>query len=102
MGSATLTARDRENKIILTVQVWKELGAHVAYTPELDLSSCGKSARQAKSRLREAVSLFMEEAERMGTLSDILDEAGFEKQGSSYKPRRILAREKMELTLPAA
>ena len=44
----------------------------------------------------------MEEAERMGTLSDILDEAGFEKQGSSYKPRRILAREKMELTLPAA
>lgn len=102
MASSTLTARNQERKIALTVQVWKESATHVAYTPELDISSCGKTASQAKSRLREAVSLFIEETERMGTLSDILEEAGFEKQGNSYKPRRILAREKMQLTLPAA
>jgi hypothetical protein len=102
MPGSTLTARGQEKKIALTVQVWKEAGAHVAYTPELDVSSCGKTASQAKSRLREAVSLFIEEAERMGTLSDILKEAGFERQGNSCKPRRILAREKMQLTLPAA
>ncbi len=101
MASSTLTARDRARKIALTVQVWKEAGTHVAYAPELDVSSCGKTASQAKSCLREAVSLFIEEAERMGTLSDILEEAGFERQGNSYKPRRILTREKMHLTLPA-
>ncbi len=102
MASSTLTAHDQEKKIAQTVQVWKEAGTHVAYTPELDTSGCGKTVSRAKSRLREAVALFMEEAERMGTLSDILEEAGFERQGSSYKPRRILKREKMQLTLPAA
>lgn len=102
MPSSTLTARDQEKKIALTVQVWKEGGTHVAYTPELDISSCGKTANQAKSRLREAISLFIEEAEHMGTLSDILEESGFEKQGNNYKPRRILTRERMQLTLPAA
>jgi hypothetical protein len=33
-----------------------------------------KDGEQAKSRLREAVSLFIEEAEHMGTLSDILED----------------------------
>jgi len=102
MASSTLSARDQERKIALTVEVWKEAGTHVAYAPELDISSCGKTANQAKSRLREAISLFIEEAERIGTLSDILKEAGSERQGNSYKPRRILTREKMQLTFPAA
>jgi hypothetical protein len=102
MASSTLTAHDQERKIALTVQVWKEAGTHVAYTPELDISSSGKTVSRAKSRLREAVALFIEEAGRMGTLSDILEEAGFERPGRSYKPRRILTREKMQSTLPAA
>jgi predicted RNase H-like HicB family nuclease len=102
MAGSTLTARDQERKVTLTVQVWKEAATHIAYAPELDISSCGKTASQAKSRLREAISLFIEEAERMGTLSDILEEAGFERQGNNYRPRRILTREKMQLTLPAA
>jgi hypothetical protein len=68
----------------------------------LDISSCGKTASQAKSHLREAVSLFMEEAAHMGTLAVILEEAGFERRGKSYRPRPVLTREKMRLALPAA
>jgi predicted RNase H-like HicB family nuclease len=47
-------------EIDFTVQVWKEGPAYVGYAPELDVSSCGDSAAQARARLREAVSLFLE------------------------------------------
>jgi hypothetical protein len=102
MAPTTLSARERDKEIALTVQVWKEGASHVAYSPELDISSCGKTASQAKTRLREAVSLFLEEAARMGTLQEILAESGFEQRGKTYRQRPILAREKMRLTLPAA
>jgi len=45
--------------------VWKENGTFVAYAPELDVSSCGDSVREARKRLREAVALFLEEAARI-------------------------------------
>jgi predicted RNase H-like HicB family nuclease len=86
--------------IHFTVQVWKENDAYVAYAPELDVSSCGESLAQAKKRLHEAVSLFLEEASRMETLEDILAEAGFEKHGNNYRTRRVLAREKVRLAVP--
>lgn len=86
--------------ISLTIQVWKENSTYVAYTPELDVSSCADSLRQAKARLREAVGLFLEEAWRMGTLADILAEAGFERHGKTYRARRVLAREKVRLAVP--
>jgi len=102
MASSTLTSRTAEKDIAVTLQVWKEGASHVAYCPELDVSSCGKTANQAKARLREAVALFIEEAFRMGTLDEILTESGFERRGKTYRQRPILAREKLRLTLPAA
>jgi len=88
--------------ISFTVQVWKEGRTYVANAPELDVSSCGDSMRKAKAHLREAVELFLEQAARMGTLDEILAEAGFERDGATLKPRRILAREKVRLAVPAA
>ena len=102
MATSLLATRNGERHIALTLQVWKEGASYVAYSPELDISSCGKNANQAKTHLREAVSLFIEEAARMGTLNEILAEAGFERRGRTYRQRPILAREKMRLTLPAA
>jgi predicted RNase H-like HicB family nuclease len=102
MASSSLATRNGEREIALTVQVWKEGASHVAYCPELDVSSCGKTASQAKTRLREAVSLFIEEAARRGTLEEILAESGFERRGKTFRQRPMLAREKIRLTLPAA
>lgn len=101
MATSTLAAKNGNGEISLTVQVWKEGGSHVAYCPELDVSSCAKTASQAKARLKEAVSLFLEEAARTATLDEILAESGFERRGKIYRPRPILAREKIRLTLPA-
>lgn len=49
-------------------EVWKEGKMYVAYSPELDVSSCGPTLEKAKANLKEAVELFLEEAEKMGTL----------------------------------
>ena len=95
-------ARMSRPQVVFATQVWKENGVYVAYAPELDVSSCGDSLPQARARLREAVELFLEEASERGALKEILTEAGFEKRGRSYRPRRILAREKVRLAVPVA
>lgn len=47
--------------------VFKEGNAYVSYCPRLDVSSCGHTVDEARANLKTAVSLFIEEAERMGT-----------------------------------
>jgi hypothetical protein len=96
------SSRSQIPDISFTAQVWKEGAAYVAYSPELDVSSCGGSLAKARAGLREAVSLFLEECARKGTLEAILAEAGFEKHGRSYRPRRILARAKDRVAVPLA
>ena len=51
----------------------------MAYCPELDISSCGGDVQHAKEMLKTAVGLFLEEAEKMGTLEDILDESKYKR-----------------------
>jgi predicted RNase H-like HicB family nuclease len=94
--------KTRFPEIGFTAHVWKEGPTFVSYTPELDVSSCGDSVAEARARLREAVSLFLEECSRRGTLEAILAESGFERRGKSYRPRRIIARAKFRLAVPLA
>ena len=54
--------------------VFQEGTTYVAYCPKLDVSSCGESIDRAKEMLKTAVRLFLEEAEKMGTLFDNLRE----------------------------
>lgn len=67
-------------EIEFTSQVFKEGRMYVAYAPELDVSSCGGTPEKAKKNLLEAVRLFIEEAERMSTLDQVLQEAGYVKR----------------------
>ena len=53
-------------KIEFTSQWFKEGKMYVAYTPELDLSSCATTQTKAQKNLIEAVRLFLEEAEKEG------------------------------------
>lgn len=94
--------QSRLPEIDFTAHVWKEGPTYVSYSPELDVSSCGDSVAEARARLREAVSLFLEECSRRGTLEAILAESGFERHGKSYRPRRIIARAKFRLAIPLA
>jgi predicted RNase H-like HicB family nuclease len=84
--------------ISFTGEIFKENGMLVAYCPELDLSSCGRDLAEAKKNLLEATRLFMEESLKMGTLKDILEEAGYDTQKSELKSP-LIETDKLELKM---
>jgi predicted RNase H-like HicB family nuclease len=78
--------------------IFKEGKTFIAYSPKLDISSCGNSVEEARKNLKTAVRLFLEEAEKMGTLEEILREAGYEKtDGSHWMTPRLVATELMSV-----
>jgi len=69
-------------KLKLTEELWKEGNMYVSYCPELDIASCGETVEQAKKNLKEVILINLEEAQKLGSLDDLLQEAGFnEMQG---------------------
>lgn len=74
--------------------VFKEGDAFIAYCPELDISSCGDSVEHSREMLKTAVKLFIDEAENMGTLWEILMECNYSKDDNGkWIPSKILAAE---------
>ena len=68
-----------------TVHIFREGEAYVAYVPELDLSSCGASDEEARRNIRDAVRGFVETSRDMGTLGEILEEAGYVREGDAWR-----------------
>ena len=64
-------------KVPYTSQLFEEDGQVVALSAELNISSFGDTAEEALAALQEAVTLFLEECQRMGTLEALLEEAGY-------------------------
>jgi len=56
------------------VYIFQEDGVFVAHALGLDVSSCGDTREQARHNIREAVAAFLEAAQRMGTLCEVLKE----------------------------
>lgn len=87
-------------KVIFNSEIFKEGDVYVALCPELNVSSFGDTIDEAKASLKEAVEGFIEECETMGTLDEILEEAGFHKElkpSEVWMPREPLAEEKMAI-----
>lgn len=64
-------------EISFTTQIKKEGDMFVAYSPELDVSSCGFSIDEARENLKDAVRGFLESAKDRGVLREILEESGY-------------------------
>jgi predicted RNase H-like HicB family nuclease len=71
--------------ISFTVHIFKEGTTYVAYVPELDLSSCGATDDEARRNIRDAVDGFLETSAEIGTLAEILEEAGYERVGEAWR-----------------
>ncbi len=71
--------------ISFTVHTFKEGKMYVAHVPELDLSSCGSTDEEARKNIRDAVRGFLETCAEMGTLEEILEEAGYEWTGGIWR-----------------
>jgi predicted RNase H-like HicB family nuclease len=75
-------------EIQFTTRIFKEGRIFVAHALELDVSSCGGTKTKALRNLKEAVRLFLEVAEKIGTLEQILEEAGY-RQGEKLAPSKV-------------
>jgi predicted RNase H-like HicB family nuclease len=87
-------------EIQFTTRIFKEGRTYVAHALELDVSSCGGSKDKALKNLKQAVRLFLEEAEKMGTLDQILEEAGYRKTKQKITRPQFISVQRVTLALP--
>lgn len=92
----------RKDKIQLqfTSQVWQEGKTYIGFAPQLQVASCGKTKEDAQRNLIEAVGGFVETAREMGTLTEILEEAGFtfeKREEKKWVAPELVSLEKMSL-----
>jgi predicted RNase H-like HicB family nuclease len=82
-------------QIPYTSQLYEEDEQNVAVCPELNVSSFSDTAAEALASLKEAVALFLEECQRLGTLRFVLEEAGY--QRDPVKLNQWIHREPMQI-----
>lgn len=63
----------------LPVTITKQGKRFVAYSPVLDISTSGKSVKDAQKKFGELVNIFIEEIVEAGTLHNVLAELGWKK-----------------------
>lgn len=56
-----------------TAVVWKEKGGYVSKCTELGIASCGDTVIEATENLKEAVELYLENAQALGLMEDIVE-----------------------------
>ncbi len=66
-------------KLLLNAVFKEELeGGYSALCVELGVASQGETIEEARENLKEAVDLYLESAEQLGTLATVLEEAGID------------------------
>jgi len=89
-------------KAKLDVIFFKEGKKFIAYSPAIDLSTCGDTFTQAKKRFAEAADVFFEETIKMGTIEDVLKECGWKKVSrpkTHWVPPTIIGQSETEVTV---
>lgn len=87
-------------KIEVTIDYFEEDGAIVALCPELQVSSFGGTLEEAELSFKEALELFLEGCESLGTINVVLEESGFHKVNDTWLPRKPIKTTKTILQHP--
>lgn len=66
-------------KIDYTVNIWREGDQYVAHAMPLDVASAGPDPEAARAAVDEAVRAFASSCSQAGTLAQVLEEAGYER-----------------------
>ena len=92
----------QNNKLLfnLPVLITKQNKRFVAYTPALDISTSGKSEKEAKTRFVNLANLFLEEIIMAGTADEVLSELGWEKIQKKWNPPQIVSSQSIGLRMP--
>src|SRR5438132_13703983 len=81
------------------VHIFKEGDAYVAYVPALDVSSCGATDDEARQNIRDAVHGFLESSANLGTLDEILQEAGYEREGDKWRAPEFVSVDRLTMSI---
>ena len=81
------------------VHIFKEGKTYVAYVPSLDVSSCGATDEEARRNIRDAVRGFLATSADMGTLDEILQEAGYERQGEKWHAPEFVSVDRLTMSV---
>ncbi len=80
------TAKTKKREIKLLFNLFKEGRNYIAYSPALDLSTFGKTEKEAKDNFSEIVELFFDELEELGSLERVLTDLGWRKIKKEWNP----------------
>lgn len=75
-------------KIYVRIDYFEEDGVIVALCPELQVSSFGNTLVEAEQSIQEALELFFEGCETMGSLDEVLEESGYIKIADKWLLRK--------------
>ncbi len=79
--------------VSIRIEIFQDGDFYVALSPELNVSSFGKTVEEAKTSIKEAIEIFIEECQETGTLPEILEDSGFIEVNDSWEPKRRLLEE---------
>jgi len=82
-----------QSRIVVRAEIFREGDVYVGVCPDLDVSSFGETIEEARQSLHEALEAFVEECESMGTLTEVLEEAGFAQHNGSWLARQPVTAE---------
>lgn len=85
----------------LPVTIFREGAYFIAYSPALDLSSAGKSTKEAKRMFAEAVDSFFEELSEAGTLNAVLKDLGWTGKRDALQPPKVVQHQMVNVRVPA-
>ena len=84
----------------LSLVVSKHGKRFVAYSPALDISTSGKTEKEAKKRFSETVQIFLEEIFEAKTANEVLSELGWKKIQKVWVPPKIISSPYVSLSMP--
>jgi hypothetical protein len=85
----------------LPVVIMKQGKHFVAYSPALDLSTVGKSTKDAQRMFTEAANIFFDEIIEAGTTDEVLSDLGWIKVQKKWSPPKVVSAESIGIRAPA-
>jgi len=79
--------------------IFKDGDTYVAHVPALDLSSCGATDEEARRNIRDAVRGFLGASADMGTLDEILREAGYQQDGDNWRAPEFVSIDRLTMSI---
>ncbi|MBI2653928.1 type II toxin-antitoxin system HicB family antitoxin [Candidatus Woesearchaeota archaeon] len=91
-----------ESKLLLNVIVKQEEKGYSVICPELNVASQGETFEESIENIKEAVELYIESAEELGIIDEVLEQLGLTKEDLKKKslvPRVVTANVPVEISI---